>query len=319
VIRLDENLLGKIGRKITRTDTGWSLTMEGRPSLTMDIASADHGAEGSPRTRTRSFLTVTASSRSTRLVGHRLAVDDAPWELLRQNAELPGNLRFGVDASATQLGFYADLAGDEGVMEGLESVRDGLKDGVRWLKAKASAEIQRGADITTDITTDIPFADLGPTLEESGWTGTPRDGGQFAVPLGDAPAHLIGILSPTPAGGAEVWVDLLPNDSVTAPVCRRALGIFLLGVCGRLRLARAVVRPSRDQANPEQETVGLQARIQGPPTATALADALAAVSVGARLAGHEVRELAETDSAHLFLKLREAPVFSPSKVGQETT
>jgi len=226
---------------------------------------------------------------------------DLPWSLLRANGTLRGPARF-VRHDDRRVGLHAEVAVDNSE---LASVR--IAGAYRSLRAAEAARQKEGLGSeglgseglgTEGLGTAEPFAPWDRLSEEFGWKVTTRDGGQMGIEL-DAPGLMNQAFLEERGGEPLVAIELLRGTALSIP-SQRAIGRFLLGLTGRLRLARGAVRS-------DPEAIRLEVAVPfGPPASTQELDlALEALSLACRLSSREVRALGQEPLARAYLAHQE--------------
>jgi len=144
------------------------------------------------------------------------------------------------------------------------------------------------ATATPDDATGGVLANL---CRESGWAFVERDG-RLAVDI-DVPGAFCQALVEARGYGVGVTVPVLDAGATTprAAVCERALGTFLLRVCGIVRLARVAADIADGAASPRFEVV-----FETRPCGAELAHAFAALSVASRVAAREAAVLSSDET-----------------------
>jgi len=234
-----------------------------------------------------------------------LAPASLMWELLRANATLGGGARFALGADQPTLRVRAEVPLDEDVdlhRRILEACA-GFKAANGRANTCAGTQTQMAADsdaaagspgTTTAGGVESAAADTeGAILErcrQTGWSASEREPGRLAVDLDVPGAFQQAIVETRSDLSVAVTVPVLDAAVAAAesraPVCRQALGLLLLRVCGFVRMARAAAEV-RDGATRARFEVVFDSQ----PCAAELAHAFAALSVACRVAYREAAVL----------------------------
>jgi hypothetical protein len=140
--------------------------------------------------------------------------------------------------------------------------------------------------------------DLVRMCSELGWSATPLEGGDVAVPLDCRAAGARARLSLSSESGLDAVVPLIAGP-IASDASRAAIALLLLGVSATVRLVKAVVVGDGDRAQ-----AGLAAACEPVRSSHALERILAALSIACDLAGREVQALERAPVALDYLALR---------------
>lgn len=210
------------------------------------------------------------------------------WEMLSANAALPGGAKFAHVVGDPHPRLRAELALDDDVAlePRVAAMCSGLVAGL-------------ASSVTTDaVATATPVHevfDLAQRCADSGWEGIVRSPASVAVELAVPDAFVQAVVTAAADGSVHAAVDL-GDSGALHPLCRHALGLLLLRVCGSVRLVRAAVLSTA--------AARLEVLFATPPSATELAHAFAALSVAYRSAGSPAAILRSDETvAREFLHL----------------
>lgn len=207
-----------------------------------------------------------------------------PWDLLVRNDRRPGPARIVLTTSATERGgFVTELVVDLPLEEG-HAPRDLLQRARMALRGDNAPE-------TRD--SQASEADWSRLIAERGWPLSPRGDGRVAVELDTPGLNAHARLTDT-GEGLSLAVEVA-RPAGASPRAREAMARFALILTGALRMIRAA-------ASGDPAVIRLEVHLAAPPSALDLDLALAALSVGYRLAARELRALADERLAVLYLE-----------------
>jgi len=213
-----------------------------------------------------------------------------PWELLKTNAGLAGNLKFASDSDgAVSLRAEIPETGECDLATRLERTSRDFTTALASINARPE---NSNAPATEGAAPDLPRL-----CEQAGWPCSSHRADRCVVALDTRrAAHTAQLASQ--GGGVRVSTELASWESLAGP-CRESLSVFLLAANTLLRLARAVVT--------EDESGGaapLEVIIEAPGSAAELCSALEALSVGADLCAPVADILQQEEAAKHFLSIR---------------
>lgn len=186
------------------------------------------------------------------------------WDLLARNASRSGPARLVLAASAPQAGLAPRLVVD-----------------VPLAHPTVSPD-PRG-----------PAPEWPRLITGAGWTLAPRTDGRLDVEL-DTPGHCARARVADREDGVCLSVEVARPGGVS-PLAREAMARFALVLTGCLRMVRATT-------GGDHGILELEVWLAAPPSASELDLALAALSVGYRLAARELRALTDDTLAAMYLE-----------------
>jgi hypothetical protein len=207
------------------------------------------------------------------------------WQLLRWNATLAGGARFAVRADRPGVRVCAEVPLDDAV-----DVPGRIHEACAGIKG-ANERLVRAPNEVDDAMTRAPAdgGDLSDLCRETGWGFVEREAGRLAVDL-DVPGAFQQAVVEARGGGVAVAVPVAETTGHAAgspaAVCDQALGLFLVRVCGIVRMARAAAE-MRDGVPRARFEVVFGSR----PCAAELTHAFAALSIACRIASRETAVL----------------------------
>ena len=217
------------------------------------------------------------------------------FRLLEWNGQLDGPGKF-VAVSGGALQLRAEIALDEAV-----DIAGRLHQscaGFRAALGRSHGESPAAHAVIGPGPIEAGGAQLRQALGESGWAFTERAGGRLAVELEAREGFYQALVEQRGVGGVRLWVELARAQALSA-ASRQALGLLLLTAGGALRPARGAA-----EAGDGQMALRLEVDFATPPGAAELGHALAALSVGCRLCGEEVKLLEDESIAGRYLRIR---------------
>jgi hypothetical protein len=207
---------------------------------------------------------------------------DRLWELLASNATLGGGVRFAL-GGRHGTSARAELPLDDEVDLGRRIIEScgGLKAASDLLRGTPETPVQRAAG-------ELAPEALRELCRQSGWPVVERDPARFAVDLDVPDAFVQALVVPRADGSLSVVTPLLAEGQPAepAPICRQAVGLLLLRVCGVIRMARGAAE--RHEGTPQAR---FEVVFESAPCAAELAHAFAALSIACRVASREAAVL----------------------------
>lgn len=215
----------------------------------------------------------------------------APWHLLLLNRALRGAARVVQgDRGGVELQVDLPLHDPELAGERLEAACASFRRTGAAIAGKPDDALDPVPDAGDDSDPGASWVRLG---GEHGWQLESREAGRFAVDL-DAPGMLSQAYAEGQGGELCLWIEVLKHPALSEQ-SRRAVGLFVLTLTGRLRMVRGTATESNSQ------TVRLEVRLPALPTGAELDLALAALSLACRLCTRELRGLSDNLLAGMYL------------------
>jgi hypothetical protein len=207
------------------------------------------------------------------------------WQLLQWNATLGGGARFVLRSDQPGPRVRAELPLDEEV-----DLRRRILEACAGLKAAKRSMVCELPGTSMAGTGDAPNGNLAELCRQAMWPFVEREPGRLAVDLDvpgafqQASVEMRGDLSVAVA--VPVLDAAVASVEPPAHVCRQALGLLLVRVCGIVRMARAAAEMRDGMPQARFEVV-----FESQPCAAELTHAFAALSVACRLASREAAVL----------------------------
>jgi hypothetical protein len=223
----------------------------------------------------------------------------AMWGHLLTNARLPSGVKIALWPKSRAPRLVAEAPFESHLLPRADDVARMANDFVALLGRWRSGEIVSVPSEDRDADNGDGLGDL---CEAAGWKPTVRPSGRVSVGL-DGDGSRIALLERWKTGEVCAFVELASCESPTG-TRRAALGVMLLQVSGRVRMARAAA-----EENGTGAVLRLEVLLDPQADATGLAHALCALSVGAgRYCGREVGALlADERIAREYLTARGWP------------
>ena len=216
------------------------------------------------------------------------------WDALGWNAALPGLAKLAITGGGGWR-LLAELPVQESV-----ALSERVRESCAGFEA-ARVRLQPGAGSAPEFTAPEAPAlepmDLRSLCSEAGWPFIERAGGTLAVDL-DLPTSFYQALLVPSGRGLRIGCDLATLDGAP-PVCRRAIGGFLLAASGAVRLARAAITSGELWPVARFEVV-----FATPPCPSEISSALESLHVGCGLCGEEIKTLQDPIVAQHYLELQ---------------
>ena len=224
------------------------------------------------------------------------------WQFLQWNAALGGGARFALHPRQPGLRVRAEVPLDEEVDLGgrVHEAYTGLKAAMRTM--------EYGPGDGSGVPGDAVRGDLSDLCRQTGWDFSEREPGRLAVDLDVPGAFQQAIVEAYRDRGVAVAVPLLDPAGAEPPaqVCRQALGLLLLRVCGIVRMARAAAETRAGVTQARFEVV-----FGTSPCVAELTHAFAALSVACRLAAREAAVLWDDETvARAYVEQWQPPTAS---------
>lgn len=220
-------------------------------------------------------------------------------EILSWNADISGGgkFRLGQDQPFVHLAAEIPLAEEESDLpERLEEASGGFQEAAGKFFCGA---VPGGADtLPRSYRVNRDAVELPTLCQEAGWPFVQRAGGRLTVELDVPQGYFQALIQRRDNGPVVLEVELASWEEL-APLCRRAIAVFLLTACGVVRMARATLT-----AQPDNQTVAAWEVVLNNPTATEMAHALSALSMACRFTAREVQALCDESIARKFLEVR---------------
>jgi hypothetical protein len=214
--------------------------------------------------------------------------DDAPWDVLQRNAQLPGLEKFAVDRSGRlRLQAEIPLAGVSDFAARIQETVEGFRAA---LTQNANDEVAAGSAQTS-------AANLKQLCTEAGWPFIEREATRLAIEL-ETPRSFYQAVAVPAGSGVRLHCDLAALEAPPEPV-RAAVGELLLATCGVLRLARTAIIFDGSSA-----IARLEVKFALPPSPPEISSALESLSVGCSICGEEIKTLQDPAIARRFLECR---------------
>lgn len=209
------------------------------------------------------------------------------WTMLAWNARFAGGVRFFAGAGAPLPALRAEIAlGEADLDRRVGLTCDGFVMATSCLHGGGANASPDAVDLADD-------GALAALCRETRWTVKEHGAGALTVDLEVPGAFHQALVAPRAGGRVSVSVPVfettMARPEPASAVCRQALGVFLVRMCGVLRMVRAAAESATGWA-PRFEIVHAE------PSAGALSHGFAALSIACRLAVHEAAVLWHDDA-----------------------
>ncbi len=218
---------------------------------------------------------------------------DRAWELLEWHTEIPGNAKFAIEPATMAVHLCAEFPREEERSPG------------EWIATACAAlrsawqRFYGGPDVpeVQQTTSHGLFGDVAALCRAAGWPIVERADGTVAIELDASGGFYEALVRPIESRGVRLRVERILSGAPAA-TARRALGLFLLGACWSVRMARAT-------ATVGQETVlGWEVVLDAAATSAELHHALSVLSLACRLFERESEALEDERIAQTYLAVR---------------
>ena len=224
-----------------------------------------------------------------------------PWDALLLNAKSAGQAKLVLPSGGGAIEIRAELpASDEPRLA--DRVRRACREmqqlGAMAAGADAAGEAGTSSRQSSEEGLAPEGSDLAAIAAEGGWNSIPRSNGRLAFDLETPGQFQQAVIGPH-GGDLRALATLAVVRGLSAR-SRRASAELLLAVAGIVRLVRAGAVEDQDEA-----TLFFEVSLCGAPTAGDVDEALSALAVGCRMAGREVKALADAEVARTYLAARD--------------